>query len=155
MPMDPQPTPSRPRKPRKMSPEREMPKRVAGPAVRKPKKDDMQIPDFIKKFGKIAADPLANLGKTAGKAVRKVAIGDLGQTKKAGRPAKRYPNKGAAVDGLRKTKQAQAIAVEKVRVKKQAAVQSKRETGKAIKAATKKKIDNKRKTGFYEKPKGK
>ena len=62
---------------------------------------------------------------------------------------------GKVADSARKTKQAQSIAMEKIRVKKQAAVQSKRVTGAAIKSATKKKIDNKRKYGFYVKPKGK
>jgi type IV secretory pathway VirD2 relaxase len=54
-----------------------------------------------------------------------------------------------AADAGRKQKQAQSMAMEKVAAKKQTAVQSKRMTGAAVKSATKKKLDNKRKTGYY------
>lgn len=70
------------------------------------------------------------------------------------KPVRGASSASKTADSARKTKQAQSIAMGKVTAKKQAAVQSKRATGAAVKAATKKKLDNKRKTGFYA-PKGK
>jgi hypothetical protein len=125
------------------------PSRAAG-KIAKPKPKD--VSDKAEYALKNLANSVGNAAKAGGKAIRKVAIGE---PKKAMRPAKVYPNKGIAVDGLRKTKEAQSLAREKVRMNKQSAVVSKRKTGEAIKSATKKKIDNKRKYGFYEKPKGK
>lgn len=133
------------------------PSRAAGKVAAKRKPKSMDISDKAEYALKNLVNTAGNAAKAGGKAIRKIAIGDLGQPqpKKAMRPAKRYPNKGLAVDGLRKTKEAQSMAMDKVKMNKQSAVQSKRKTGEAIKSATKKKIDNKRKTGFYEKPKGK
>ena len=60
--------------------------------------------------------------------------------------------KGLKADSARKTKEAQSMNMAAVKGKKAVAVESKRKTAEGIKAATKKKLDNKRKTGFYEKP---
>ena len=60
--------------------------------------------------------------------------------------------KGLKADSARKTKEAQSMNMAAVKGKKATAVESKRKTAEGIKAATKKKLDNKRKTGFYEKP---
>ena len=60
--------------------------------------------------------------------------------------------KGMAADSARKTKEAQSMGMDKIKAKKSAMADSKRKTSEGIKAATKKKLDNKRKTGFYEKP---
>jgi hypothetical protein len=138
-PRDPNP---RPRKSRNRTDYR--PSRQAGPAKRKPKKDDMQIPDWVTKFGKIAVDPLAGPRKAGLKKIKNKLAEKQGPSAAS-----------KAADSGRKTKQGQAIAMGKVKTQKSVAAQGKRATGAAIKAATKKKIDNKRKTGFYEKPKGK
>ena len=60
--------------------------------------------------------------------------------------------KGMAADSALKTKEAQSMGMDKVKAKKSAMADAKRKTSEGIKAATKKKLDNKRKTGFYEKP---
>lgn len=60
--------------------------------------------------------------------------------------------KGMKADSARKTKEAQSMGMAKVKANKSAMADSKRKTTEGIKAATKKKLDNKRKTGFYEKP---
>jgi len=60
--------------------------------------------------------------------------------------------KGMKADAARKTKQAQSMGMGNIKAKKSAMADTKRKTAEGIKAATKKKLDNKRKTGFYEKP---
>jgi len=60
--------------------------------------------------------------------------------------------KGMKADSARKTKEAQSMGMAKVKANKSTMADSKRKTAEGIKAATKKKLDNKRKTGFYEKP---
>jgi hypothetical protein len=134
------------RKPKSVSDKAEYALKKLGPAKRKPKKDDMNIPDWVTKFGKIAVDPLGLLNKP--------------NSKKAMRPLRPVRKRGAssaskAADSARKTKQGQAIAMDKVKTQRSVAAQSKRATGAAVKAATKKKVTNKRVTGYYEKPKGK
>ena len=60
--------------------------------------------------------------------------------------------KGMKADAARKTKEAQSMGMGKVKAVKSAIADTKRKTAEGIKASTKKKLDNKRKTGFYEKP---
>jgi len=60
--------------------------------------------------------------------------------------------KGMKADAARKTKQAQSMGMGNIKAKRSAMADTKRKTAEGIKASTKKKLDNKRKTGFYEKP---
>jgi hypothetical protein len=60
--------------------------------------------------------------------------------------------KGMKAVAARKTKTAQSMGMGNIKAKKSAMADTKRKTAEGIKASTKKKLDNKRKTGFYEKP---